>query len=213
MSAAVETLLPVLELLLNQALRLDEETLAQVENLDETGIFLEITDLNARVRVLPKQGGVHLSVVTESAAEDAASAPETGPVLQIRCEMRTLLLSVFSGDAGALPKGVSLNGDLELARKIEALIRGYEPDLEERLSAWMGDEAARLLVTGGSGFRTLLQSGSHKLLRDLHEYLVYETEILIDSASQERFIAEVDRLRDRIERLAQRLDKLALRWE
>ena len=103
---------------------------------------------------------------------------------------------------------VTIEGDAEFANTISQLSRSLRWDAEEDLSRWVGDIAARRIVSGARVAFETAQSTHRKFAENAAEYFLEENPMLIRPEAVADFGAEVVRLRDDVERLAKRIEKL-----
>ncbi|HLT90972.1 MAG TPA: SCP2 sterol-binding domain-containing protein [Woeseiaceae bacterium] len=113
-----------------------------------------------------------------------------------------------SGDAAVREGALELTGDADVARRFQKLLFYGRPDLEEELSAIVGDvvahevgELARHLGRWGHEARRTLR-------RNLSEYLQEEARVLPTRYEVNAFRERVETLRDDVARLEARLGLL-----
>ena len=190
----------LLETALNRALALDAETRAALAPLDgqrlqlhleSPPVALELRVDGERLRVGPAQG--------------------EEPDLAVRAGIGALLGQLpFLKSSGATPVGkVRISGDAELARRLQRLAEGFDPDWEQpfadALGPVIGPQVAKALRAALAGARVqgaaFAKAGA--------EFLTEESRDLVPRAEQQAFFDDVDALRDRVERLAARLARHA----
>lgn len=120
------------------------------------------------------------------------------------------LLGMLGKDsASALREGrVKVEGDMELARQLQAALSASSIDWEYQLSRLIGDVPAHGAGEFGRQLAGTLRQGSDSLLRDIDEYLHQERRSLPAVQEVEDFYADIDALRLRVDRLAARLARL-----
>lgn len=116
----------------------------------------------------------------------------------------------WSGDArGELFRGgVTASGDMDAARRFQALFEKLDIDWEEHLSQLAGDFSAHQLGGLFRSGRDWLKQTEQTFRLNLAEYLQEESRDLPAPAEAEAFYAEVDRLRADADRLEARLARL-----
>jgi ubiquinone biosynthesis protein UbiJ len=189
-----------LEMALNRVVALDPETreaLGKLEGkrielvLDAPALALSITVQAGQLRVGPP---------------DRDSEPDLG----LRATLGGLLAQLpFARASGGVPVGkLRINGDAELARTLQQLAKGFDPDWDrpfaETLGPIIGPQVARSLREGLRAGRKLAQN----LARDAAEYVTEESRDTISKAELGAFYDDVDALRDRAERLIARVARL-----
>src|SRR5918993_1204808 len=186
-----------LEAALNQLLALDPETRASLAGLDGRRVELQV-----------EAPGIALAITVRG------DRLEVGPVeteveadLGLRATLGGLLgqLPFLRPDGGAPVGKLRINGDAELARRLQQLARGFDADWDapfaRALGPVLGPQVSRVLRDGLRGGVVLAQG----LARDGAEYLTEESRDLVPRAELEAFYDDVDALRERVDRLAARV--------
>lgn len=186
----------LLETALNRALGLDPDTRAALAGLDgqrlqlhleSPPLAMEVTVDGEALRVGPLQG--------------------EEPDLAVRAGLGALLghLPMFRGGDAAPVGKVRISGDAELARRLQRLAEGFDPDFDqpfaEMLGPLLGPQVAKALR---AALREARVQGTAFAKAGV-EYLTEESRDLVPKAEQQAFFDDVDALRDRVERLAARL--------
>lgn len=105
--------------------------------------------------------------------------------------------------------GVTVSGDMDVARRFQSLFERLDIDWEEHLSHFTGDLVAHRLANLFKTSRDWLQE-SHRALRlNLAEFLQEETRDLPAPLEIEAFYGDVDRLRADADRLEARVARVA----
>ena len=191
----------VLETALNRALALDPETQAALAALDGHRIDLHLEWPPLAVGISVR--GTALSV---------GPALDDEPDLAVRAGLGAVLdrLSPFRAANSPLGK-MRISGDAELARQLQRLAEGFDPDWErpfaDLLGPLIGPQVARTLRAALRGARE--QGG--RFAASVAEYLTEEGRELVARAEQQAFFEDVDSLRDDVERLAARVARLGAR--
>ena len=186
----------LLETALNRALVLDPETRAALAPLDgqRLQLHLESPPLAMELRV-------------EGAALRVGPAQGEEPDLSVRAGIGALLGQLpFLKASGATPVGkVRISGDAELARQLQRLAEGFDPDWEQpfadALGPVIGPQVAKAVR---AGLREARVQGA-AFAKAGADYLTEESRDLVPKAEQQAFFDDVDALRDRVERLAARV--------
>lgn len=188
-----------LEAALNRLVALDPDTGAALRRLDgrRIGLALEAPPVALDIRVADGRLRV--------------GPPAEEPDLGIRATISGVLSQLpFLRTPGAPPVGkVRINGDAELARTVQHLAQGFDPDWDKPfadvLGPIVGPQVSRVLreaLKAGAGF-------AKGFSRDSVDYLTEESRDLVGKAELSAFLDDVDELRDRAERLAARVARLA----
>jgi ubiquinone biosynthesis protein UbiJ len=191
----------LLEAALNRALALDPASAERLALLEGRRVGIELRGIDLALGVGVRDRRLHVEPA------DAAA-----PDLRLRASPAALLAFAVRAEGATLPPGrVEISGDAELARTLERLLRGFRPDLEEACARVFGDvfgvPLARALARGFAWSRETART----LAENAADYLREESRELVAPAELERFLDEVDVLRERVERLEARLAGLARR--
>jgi ubiquinone biosynthesis protein UbiJ len=199
-----DTLKPIagraLEAALNQLLALDPETRDALGGLDGRRVELQLEAPAIALAVTVR--GQRLEV----GPADVAGEPDLG----LRATLGGLLGQLpFLRPEGGGPVGkLRINGDAELARRLQQLARGFDPDWDapfaRALGPVVGPQVARVLREGLRNGVVLAKG----LARDGAEFLTEESRDLVPKAELEAFYDDVDSLRERVDRLVVRVSRL-----
>lgn len=193
----------LLERLIDGALDLDPETRGALVGLSGKVVDVEIVGAGSlrvridgeRVRIGPRDGP----------GDDPGDADVT-----ISGAPLSLLRFAFAGDREAriLGEEVSLRGDIALATRLQQIAAKLDIDFEEAFARHLGDAPAHEFVRAVRGFGGWLSGTGTALLEDASEYLRHEAAITPRRAEVDRFVNDVDDLRDDAERLEARVARL-----
>lgn len=189
-----------LELALNRLVALDPETHAALARLDGKRVELTMEAPPLALAVTVREGQLRVGPV------DAASEPDLG----LRATIGGLLAQLpFARAGGAQPAGkLRINGDADLARTVQQLAQGFDPDWDkpfaDALGPVFGPQVSRVLREGLRAGTSLAQG----LARDAAEFVTEESRDVVAKAELAAFHDDVDALRDRAERLIARVARL-----
>lgn len=191
-----------LETALNRLVDLDADASIRLAALDGRAVALDLRDTALSLRIAVEGGRLRVGPSFE-----AASA------LRIAATPASLLALAFArGDDDALAPGrVEVAGDAELARRLERLARDFAPDFDAAFTRAFGDVAGFQVASGVRRSLGWLRRSAHATARDATEFLSEETGDIVARAELERFLDEVDTLRERADRLAARVQRIARR--
>lgn len=189
-----------LEFALNRALALDAETAQRMSALEGKRIGVDLRGSGLALAISVTDGKLKVGPHWDKASD-----------LSLRAAPASLLaFALRRGDDDAAPPGkVEISGDADLARRMEKLVRGFRPDIEEAFARTFGD------VLGVPLARTLLRAfaytreSAQAAAQDTAEFLREESRDLIAPAEMETFLDGVDALRERADRLEARVKRLA----
>jgi ubiquinone biosynthesis protein UbiJ len=137
---------------------------------------------------------------------DVASEPDLG----LRATLGGLLaqLPFARAGIGQAAGKLRINGDAELARTLQQLAQGFDPDWDkpfaDALGPIIGPQVSRVLREGLRAGNKLAKG----LARDAAEYVTEESRDVVAKAELAAFHDDVDALRDRAERLIERVARL-----
>jgi len=172
----------------------------------------------ARARLAPFAAAVCELRATPFAAlrfrilEDGSLAPAEED------EPASLVLTLGPQALPALARGedyfmraVEVSGNAQLASEVLFLFRHLRWDVEEDLSAWVGDALAHGVVRSAREFAALSREAVGRIAAGVMEYAVEERQLLVRRAELAEFGRDVAALRDAVDRLELRLERLVPR--
>lgn len=207
-----------LETALNRAIALDPDTRDALQALDgrsvvlalaaasasgETPLALRLTVDGARLRVGP---------VDSERTPDLAVRGTLGGVLSFG--MRTVLPRLLGAQADdeAMPVGaMRIEGDAELARRLQRLAERFDPDWQQPFAAVFGDVLGVQIANGVAAALRQARDGGRRFAGTAAEYVTEESRDVVPRAELDAFHDDVDTLRDDAERLKARVARLAMR--
>lgn len=189
-----------LEAALNRALALDPETRAMLPALDGRRIALHLAapPLALEIRV----DGEALRV----GPPDAAQAPDLG----VRASLGALLRQLPPlRDTSAPPVGqLRIEGDAELARRLQKLAQRFDPDWQLPFVAVFGEVLGVQVAKAVAVALRQAQGAGRHLAQAAAEYVTEESRDVVARAELDAFHDDVDALRDDVERLAAKIARL-----
>ena len=204
-NSANRILLTALETAINAYLRLDPDHEKQLAALrgNTVGIILGsfgITDgvssrRNTEIYFTVTAGGIRVHEQAPAPADAIIRTPSPLTLLQlIRSQHFT--------------EETTIDGDSDVARRWQTLLRDIDIDWEEHLSRIVGDVAAHQLANTARASLNWGRNTANTLLQNMSEYLQYEHNDLPSRYVIERFLDAVDTLQADTERLAARIERL-----
>lgn len=100
---------------------------------------------------------------------------------------------------------VEFDGDTALAREILAIAQNLSWDIEEDLSRVFGDIAAHRMVQAGARLKRWQFETADNIARSAAAYWTEEQPLIASRQDIERFVRDVDALRDDVARVEQRI--------
>jgi len=190
-----------LEQALNKVLALDPDTQAAISKLDQRRIQLALEAPAIALEISVDGNQLRVGPVQDAEADLGIRSTISGALSQLP----------FFRSGNAAPVGkVRINGDAELARQLQQLAKGFDPDWEkpfaDAFGVIIGPQIAKAL-------REAFRQGASlakKFSQDSVDFLTEESRDVVGAAEQAAFNEDVDDLRDRAERVIARLEKLKL---
>ncbi|WP_018151131.1 ubiquinone biosynthesis accessory factor UbiJ [Leeia oryzae] len=115
------------------------------------------------------------------------------------------------GDTATRRSAMQIEGDAQLAADVGMVIQSLQWDATADLASIVGDAAAVPIARWAKAELAQTQQLSHSWLTQFATYMRDEAHVLADPFSVQRFIADVDTLRDDVARLSARIAALEAR--
>lgn len=189
-----------LEAALNRALALDEDTRSALKALDGQRVALTLTSPPLALQVRVDGDALRVGPV------DAANAPDLG----VRSTLAGLLgqLPMFRRDDAPPVGKLRIEGDAELARRLQKLASSFDPDWQLPFVQVFGDIAGVQIAKALAAGLKQAQVAGRNLAETAAEYVTEESRDVVPKAELEAFHDEVDALRDDVERIAAKIARL-----
>lgn len=191
-----------LEFALNRALALDAETQARLSTLDGRRIGVELRGTGLALAISVAGGKLVVGPHWEKSGD-----------LNLRAAPASLLaFALRRGDDDAVAPGkVEISGDADLARRVEQLLRGFRPEVEEAFARTFGDVLGVPLARALQRALERMRDSARAFAQDSAEFLREESRDLVAPGEMETFLDDVDALRERSDRLEARVKNLDAR--
>lgn len=189
-----------LELALNRALALDADTRAALQALDGQRVALTLASPPLALQVQVDGGALRVGPV------DAEREPDLG----VRATLGGLLgqLPLFRRE-GAPPVGkLRIEGDAELARRLQKLAAGFDPDWQLPFVQVFGEVLGVQVAKAVRAALQQAQLATRSLAGMAAEYITEESRDVVPKAELAAFHDDVDALRDDVERIAAKVARL-----
>lgn len=189
-----------LEAALNRALLLDEDTRSALPALDGRTVALTLESPPLALQL--KVEGDHLRV---GPVPDADRAD-----LSVRSTLAGLLgrLPLFQRDAGPPVGSMRIEGDADVARRLQRMAERFDPDWGRPFAAVFGDVLGTQIANGFAFALRRAGIAAKDVAKSAAEYVTEESRDVVGQAELEAFHDDVDKLRDAGERLAARVSRL-----
>lgn len=191
-------LIASLEVALNAALALDPASVTRFSTLSGRIIAMVVEGPALTLYIAPSDDGVRLMDRFDGEADTTLRGT---PAALFRMNRGRTGEAMFN-------RGITIDGDIELGLRLQRTLAQVNIDWEEHLSRLTGDLIAHQLGNGVRGLFALGHRAVETFKLNSADYLHYETESLATRFEMDRFLGEVDLLRDDVERLAARIQRL-----
>ena len=195
---ALETLLRPVATILNRNIQETTPARELCEQLDDKTVAIRVRD--TALAMYFEINDTIVSLTTNSEAE---------PDVVITGSLLTLArMAGSSGESAVRDGSLELTGDPEMAHAFQQLLAFAKPDIEEELSALIGDAGSHRLGEIARGAGNWARHARSTMEQNIREYLQEESRDLPSRYELERFTQQVNSLRDAVARLEARLNKL-----
>ena len=204
-----------LEAALNRAVALDPDTRDALQALDGRSVVLALDAAESplAMRLLVDGEKLRVGPVDPEQSPDLAVRSTLGGILYFGMQsLLPRLLGKRDDDADAVPVGrMRIEGDADLARRLQRLAERFDPDWQQPFTAVFGDVLGVQIANGVAAALRQARVGGQKFAETAAEYLTEESRDVVPRAELNAFYDDVDTLRDDTERLAARVARLAKR--
>lgn len=185
---------------LNRALALDPETRESLALLDGRRVALHLSSPSLALQI--RVAGERLEV----GPVDAADATD----LSIRSTLGGLLGQLpFLRNDDAPPVGrLRMEGDADLARRLQRLAERFDPDWQQPFARVFGDVLGVQIANALAAGLTQARVVAGELAGSAAEYVTEESRDVVPRAELDAFFDDVDAMRDDVERLVARVGRL-----
>ncbi len=189
----------ILESAINQVLRLDPDTVEQMQQLQGKVIAVELLGLNVTLYLVPQEESLNVFGHFEGEPDTVLRGT---PIAMAKMGLiKNAGDALFEGD-------VEISGDVELGQQFREILDGLDIDWEEHLSHITGDIVAHKVGNLARGIFGWGKRTSEILGQDAAEYLQEESRELPNRREVDGFLKNIDTLRSDVDRLDMRVSRL-----
>lgn len=186
------------EIALNRYLGSDDRALALCAEIAGRALELRFSDLGLRLVFIAERQGMQLR-----------GTPICAPDVCLTGTAAAFGRILFSGGReGITGGGLRIEGDVGIAQRFADLFAAVDFDITDFVDTRFGPVPAYFIGRGLRQARALFSRAARELPEQTAEYLREETRDVIGAWEHEKFVTEVETLRDDAERLAARLRRL-----
>ena len=189
-----------LELALNQALALDEDTRGGLRALEGQRVALTLASPPLALQVRVEGEALRVGPLDGDAEPDLGVRATLGGLIQ--------QLPIFRS-SNAPPVGkLRIEGDAELARRLQKLAQGFDPDWQLPFVRVFGEVLGVQIARAVRAALQQAQLAGRNLAGMAAEYITEESRDVVPRAELDAFHDDVDALRDGVERIAAKIARL-----
>jgi len=191
-----------LEAALNRGVALDADMRNQLAGLEGRRIGVELRGANLALAISVRDGRLQVGPHWDAPADlNLHASPGSLLAFALRRgdDERTL-----GGSTGK----VEISGDAELARRVEKLLRGFRPDIEEAFARTFGDVLGVPLARALHSAFAWTRESAQSFAQDSAAFLRDDTRDLVAPAEVDALLDGIDALRERADRLAARVQRV-----
>ncbi|MEM7407187.1 MAG: SCP2 sterol-binding domain-containing protein [Pseudomonadota bacterium] len=188
---------------IQMVMRLDPGALERAASLAPMRVGIEVSGVQARVQL-----AIDCDTLTIVPWPD-----DEIPEIELAASPVNLLKMALPGRAEDLIRAgdVRVRGDAARLQELQAWLRSLDPDIEEWLSAYIGDVAAHQTGNAARHLQDWIATRGHDLQADISEFLTHEIDVVVTDDEMRMWVREVDLLRNDLARLEARVNLLASR--
>lgn len=200
----ISLLTPPIELLVNQAIKLDPDAQSRLKSLEGKIIKIILTDLNS-----------DFYIVIEDSLILVKTELDKNPNAELKGSAASFFnLAMNEKGSDSIFKGeVHFAGEIGTAQSFQNFFKQLDIDWEEHLSQYTGDIMAHHMITSGKKVGDWLQKTVNTAKQNFSEYIRFEAKLSPASIELENFYDAIADLKSDAERLKQRIDRLTQKVE
>jgi len=189
-----------LEAALNRAVALDADTRDSLHALDGRSVALTLSSPPLALQVRVDDGRLVVGPV----------AGDAEPDLSVRSTLGGLVgqLPMFRRDDAPPVGRMRIEGDADLARRLQRLAERFDPDWQQPFTRVFGDVLGVQVAKAFAATLREARIAGRNLAESAAEYVTEESRDVVPRAELEAFHDDVDAIRDDVERLAARIERL-----
>jgi len=181
----------------NQYLSLDPETLQKFSDMEGKIIAIDIQGINQSLYLFPGEDG--MMIMSDFDGEADTRLQGTPVALAKLSVLKNAAPVLFSGE-------VVISGDTRLGSQFKKILSQINIDWEEILSQYTGDMVAHKTGNVVREFSSWFQRGKQSMYMDVGEYLTEESLLSPSKPEINRFIKDIDKLRESADRLQAKIN-------
>ncbi|MGO1071077.1 ubiquinone biosynthesis accessory factor UbiJ [Lysobacter sp. CA199] len=193
-----------LEAALNRALALDPDTRDGLRALHGRSLALHLDSPPLALRVEVVGDRLEVGPVRETDQPDLSVRSTLGAILS---QLPNLLGAARNEQAAPVGK-LRIEGDADLARRLQRLAERFDPDWQQPFTTVFGEVAGVQIANGVAAALRHARDAAGALASNAAEYVTEESRDVVPRDELNAFHDDVDALRDDVERAAARVARL-----
>jgi len=193
-----------LEAALNRALALDPDTREALRPLDGRSVALHLASPPLALRIVVAGERLEVGPVRDSDEPDLSVRSTLGAILS---QLPNLLGGARNDHAAPVGK-LRIEGDADLARRLQRLAERFDPDWQQPFTAVFGEVIGVQVANTLAGALRHARDAAGALAGNAAEYVTEESRDVVPRDELNAFHDDVDTLRDDVERAAARVARL-----
>lgn len=194
-----------LEAALNRALLLDEDTRAALPALDGRTVALTLESPPLALQLKVDGDRLRVGPVPDA---DRADLSVRSTLAGLLGRLPQLLASTTQRDAAPPVGAMRIEGDADVARRLQRMAERFDPDWGRPFAAVFGDVLGPQVANGVAFALRQARDLAGGVAKSAAEYVTEESRDVVARAELDAFHEDVDHLRDAGERLAARVARL-----
>ncbi|RPE74693.1 ubiquinone biosynthesis accessory factor UbiJ [Vulcaniibacterium tengchongense] len=191
-----------LEAALERALALDPDTRAGLRALEGRRLALHLAAPPLALQLRVEDARLRVGPLDDAAPDLSVRATLGGLLAQLPA------LAGLRDDAAPAPGKLRIEGDADLARRLQRLAERFDPDWQQPFAQAFGDVLGVQIAEAFAAAFRHARDAAGALARASAEYVTEESRDVVARDELHAFCDDVDALRDDAERLAARVARL-----
>lgn len=189
-------LLPVIEMIVNRALKADPDALSKIATIKNQTIEISCFDWEMNFFVIIDSQGLQFH---------KKYSGESNTV--IRGTLNNFLhIFMKGGDTKAVfNHPIDITGNTHNVEVMRDAFKNLDIDFEEKLSHYLGDTLSHKIFFRLKEAKNTLKKSAENITEQAKEFIHCETKSLVSQKQAEQFYADVAKLRDDVERMEARI--------
>ena len=193
--------LSALEAAINQYLRLDPNTVRELQQLQGKTVQISLTDWDLQFYLKPSTNGLNLYPADEHTIVDTV----------IKGKLSSLVSIGLQNDMSSktlVDNQITISGDHKVGEALRHILQKIEIDWEDHLANLTNDSFAHLAATKAKKLFRFTKSTIEKLQQQMYDYIHQEARLTPTEAEIKLLYQNIQQLRDDTERLDIKISRL-----